>query len=679
LRTSSPRISEPPGPSLHWHGRRSFDRPAPAAVAISRPDPRRKRKLPRALPGGRRRLQPYSRADAPFFRSPGFFVRVGGLAALVAAALCLLALRAWSIQILHGPAYTALANGQAYRTVDLIGPRGPIVDTKGRLLAGTTGHVVVVADVGTLGTFDPQGWRPTAVGLASLRKLSRLSHTPLSTFVIRIRRSVVRSPFAPAVVLPHPEPALTGYLDERADSYPGFTVTYLPSRSYAQGNFGSTFLGLLGQVSTPMLATKRYAHAKPGETVGISGVEAKYDRLLNGGFDRARVRVDSMGRVVGQLQRGTLHSLPTLQLTIDAHLQRAADKAVRDGIALAHQNGHADANAGAAVVMNPKTGAVLALSSYPTYNQVAAAGIPQYLASLYKDRGPNPRLLDQATQGVYPTGSTFKPIVAEAALSEGIITPSTPQLCSGSFTIGSFTFHNVEAGIFENMSLPTALAQSCDTWFYRLGDKFFVRGSQGIQHWAKLLGLGHPTGFDVPGEAPGLVPTPAWLERTQHMPWYEGQTINLSIGQGLLQVTPLQLAVAYSALVNGGTVVRPHVAKAILRGESVQPLEFKPVRKVKLTDAWAIKQGLFEAAHSPGGTSASLFADFPVPVAGKTGTAESGAGRSDHSWYASWAPANDPKIVVVVLIAHGGFGAQAAAPAAKEIYQSFFKLKSSTH
>jgi penicillin-binding protein 2 len=549
------------------------------------------------------------------------------------------------------------------------------VDTHGRPLAGTTGHVVVVADVAALGSFDPQGWHPSAEGSASLQKLSRLAHQPVATFITRIRRSVVRSPFAPAVVLPHPASALAGYLDERSDSYPGFTVTYLPSRSYQQGAFGSTFLGLLGQVSPSMLGTSLYPKAKPGETVGVSGVEARYDRYLNGGFDHARVRVDSMGRVVGQLQHGAIHGLPTLQLTIDAQLQRAADKAVKDGIALARANGHADAQAGAAVVMNPYTGAIYALSSYPTFNQVAAADNPAYLARLYADKGVNPPLLNQATQGVYPTGSTFKPIVAEAALSEGLITPSTPQLCSGSFTIGGTTFHNVEAGVYESMSLPTALAQSCDTWFYRLGDKFFLRGSQGIQRWAKLLGLGHPTGFDVPGESPGLIPTPAWLERTQHTPWYEGQTINLSIGQGYLQVTPLQLAVAYSALVNGGTVVRPHVGKAILRGESVQTLRFKPIRKVKLTDVWAIKQGLFEAAHSPGGTSTSIFGNFPVPVAGKTGTAESGPGRSDHSWYASWAPADHPKVVVVVLIAHGGFGAEAAAPAAKEIYQAFFKLK----
>jgi penicillin-binding protein 2 len=587
-----------------------------------------------------------------------------------------LVLRAWSIQILHGPAYTSLANGQAYRSVDLAGPRGPIVDAKGRKLANTTGHIVIAADVAALGEIDTKGWHPTADGLVSLRRMSRLAKVPVPTLIARIRRSVVRSPFAPATVLSHPDGGLIGYLDERGSEFPGFKSTTDVSRSYPQGAFGSEFLGLLGEVSPALLKSPRYAHAKPGETVGVTGIEATYDRILNGGFKRAHLRVDSRGRVVGPLEYSPAgKALPTLQLTIDARVQRAAEKAIAKGIALARANGHSDANAAAAVVMNPQNGAVYALASYPTYNQVAAAHDPKYLASLYNDPPNHPRLLNQATQGQYPTGSTFKPIVAEAALSEGLITPTTPQLCSGTFTIGGFTFRNVEAGVYSSMTLPTALAESCDTWFYRLGDKFFLHGSQGIQTWAKKLGLGHSTQFDVPGEAPGLVPTPAWLRKTYNQPWYEGQTINLSIGQGYLQVTPLQLAVAYSALANGGTVVRPHVANAILRGESVQMLKFPPVRKVKLVDQSAIRDGLYQAAHSPNGTSASLFANFPVPVAGKTGTAEAGTGRSDHSWYASWAPANNPKVVVVVLIAHGGFGAQAAGPAARDIYQSFFKLK----
>src|SRR5581483_8570073 len=338
---------------------------------------------------------------------------------------------------------------------------------------------------------------------------------------------------------------------------------------------------------------------------------------------RARLRVDSQGRVVGPLEFNRQgKALPTLQLTIDARLQRAAVRAIKDGIALAHANGHSDASAGAAVVMNPRTGAIDALASYPTFNQVAAARDPKYLASLYKDGGNNPRLYNQATQGQYPTGSMFKPIVAEAAMQEGLITPSTYIPCTGSFTIGGFTFRNVEAGVNQTMPLTTALAESCDTWFYRVGDRFYAHGSQGIQTWAKKLGLGHPTGLDVPGESHGIVPTPKWLRQTWSQPWYEGQTINLSIGQGYLAVTPLQLAVAYSALANGGTVVRPHVANAVIRGESVEPLRFPPVRHVRMKNLWAIHEGLYQAAHAPGGTSSSLFATFPVPVAGKTGTAE---------------------------------------------------------
>jgi penicillin-binding protein 2 len=633
--------------------------------------------LPRTLPSPGR-LQPYSRADAPYFRSPGFYVRIGGLAIVVGVALCVLVLRSWSLQILHGPEYKTLALQQSYRTVDLAGPRGPIVDAKGRLLADATGRVVVVADVGALGTLEEKGWNPTPAGTAALRKLSRLADVRVDTLVTRIRRSVVRSPFAPAVVLPHPGSGLAFYLDERATDYPGFKVTGQPSRSYPQGALGSEFLGMLGEVSQEQLDSPRYAHARPGLIVGQSGVEAAYDSLLNPGFLRSRVRVDSMGRIAGPLETKLLRSPPTLQLTIDARIQRAAEKAVRDSIALARANGHGDAEAGAAVVMNPRTGAVYALVSVPNYNQVAAANNPAYKSALYANRGKNPPLLNQATQGLYPTGSTFKPIVAEAALQQGLITPTTPLLCSGSFTIGGFTFHNVESGVYSSMTLPTALAESCDTWFYRLGDRFFLQGgqrAQGIQRWASLLGLGHPTKIDIPGEAAGIMPTPKWLKQTYNEPWYEGQTINLSIGQGYLAVTPLQMAVAYSALANGGTVVRPHVGGAILRGESVEPIAHKPVHKLKLKDLWAVREGLYMAAHSPGGTSASLFANFPIPVAGKTGTAEAGPGRSDHSWYASWAPANNPKVVVVVLIAHGGFGAQAAAPAAREIYKAFFHVK----
>ena len=388
------------------------------------------------------------------------------------------------------------------------------------------------------------------------------------------------------------------------------------------------------------------------------------------------MRVDSLGRIAGQLEVPRGKQLPTLKLTIDARLQRAAAAAVQDGIRLSRGIGH-HPTGGSAVVMNPWTGAVYALASEPTYNQVAAANNSNYNARLYTD--PRHLLTNRAIAGVYPTGSTFKPIIAEAALSAGIITPYTSLLCSGSFDLGGFVFRNVEAGVYESMTLHTALAQSCDTWFYRLGDRVYnaAPSRQGmlIQQWARKFGLGSTPPIDITGASPGLIPTPKWFFKSRGFPWTEGQTINLAIGQGALQVSPLQLAVAYSTIANGGTVVTPHVAAGVVHGRVTKLFHFKPQRKLKMTDVNAIRQGLYEAAHV--GTSAAIFSTYPVPVAGKTGTAEAPPG-DDHSWYASWAPAGHPEVVVVCMIEHGGFGAEAAAPCARDIYDAFFHIKKTT-
>jgi penicillin-binding protein 2 len=358
-----------------------------------------------------------------------------------------------------------------------------------------------------------------------------------------------------------------------------------------------------------------------------------------------------------------------------------AERAIRDGIAFGHSAGHPDADAGAAVVMNPRDGSIYALASYPNFDQRGAATDPKYYGSLF--RAPATPLLDRATQGLYPTGSTFKPIVAEAALASGLITPWSTLPCTGSLTVGNIVFHNVEPGINADLNLDQALAVSCDTWFYRLGTMFYARqaatGALDMQRWARLLGMGHPTGLDLPGEYGGVVPTPAWLRKTFTNPaqriWYEGYSVNLSIGQGYLAVPPLQLAVAYSTLANGGTVVRPHVGRAVISadGRRLYRLRFAPRRRLHLTDVSAIRQGLYDAAHASDGTSSAIFGNFPVPVAGKTGTAQTPTG-SDDSWYASWAPAGRPRVVVVVLIEHGGFGVEAAAPAAREIYSAFFHV-----
>jgi penicillin-binding protein 2 len=630
----------------------------------------------RVFPRSRPLVEPISRADAGFFGSAGFLVRVSLFGVLALLVFGILALRLWSLQVIRGPRYAVAAKQQTFRYVDLPTTRAPIVDRNGHVVAGSSGRIVLVADTPALGRLDARGhWHAGARGIELLRRAARVVGKPPAAVVRRIRADVIRSPYAPAVVVTRLKPALAFYFDERARDFPGFHVTVLPDRSYPQGALGSEFLGLLGEISAPQLKLHRYHGYKPGEVIGQSGVEATYDRLLNGGLDRARVAVDSLGRAVGPLR--VLHRKQpsrVLRLTIDARLQRVARRAIVDGIHAGHVAGHGDAAAGAAVVMDARNGALLALASYPDFNQVAAARNPDYLGHLLS--GKTGGLLNRATQGLYPTGSTFKPIVAAAALAGGLITPSTYLPCTGSYTVGNVVFHNVEPGINESMNLGTALAVSCDTWFYRLGYQFYLHGGLGMQRWAKALGLGHPTGLDVAGEYAGLVPTPRWLKRTRGETWYPGQSVNLSIGQGFLAVTPLQLAVAYAALANGGRVVTPHVGAALLgpQGELVRRLRFPPRRRLRLTDGWAIRDGLYAAAHSAGGTSASIFGSFPVPVAGKTGTAQTPFG-SDHSWYASWAPADHPRYVVVVLIEHGGFGAEAAAPAAREIYQALFHVR----
>lgn len=632
--------------------------------------------------GPRPLVEPVSAVEEGYFESFAFYRRVGLVAAVAITAFALLVLRAWSLQLLHSVDYLRQSNAEQSRIVDLPAPRGLIVDDKLRPLASAGAQLAVVADATALGPapFD-NTWKPSTRGRSTLNALSKVTHTPVWKYITRIRASLVQSPFGPAVIVAHAPKALTFYLDERVTAFPGVHVEELPTRGYPQGGLGGEFLGLLGQVSASELKSAQYEHAKAGQVVGQSGVEATYDKVLNGGFAHARVRVNALGEIVSPLRpiRST-HAPAGLQLTIDASVQRAAEKAVKDGIAFAHTAGYADAAAGAAVVMDVHTGAITALASYPTVNQTLAANDPAYLERLITGKQPGLPLLNRATQALYPAGSTFKPIVAEAALTDGVITPNTYLACTGAITVGNIVFHNVEPSINESMNLSQAIAMSCDTWFYQLGERFYFlqeKGLLGMQQWARWLGLGGPTGIDIPGEVSGVVPTPKWLAQTfagtSEAYWYEGTSVNLSIGQGYLEVTPLQMAVAYAALANGGTVVRPHLAQAIL-GAHRTSLSFPPVRRLKLTDVWAIRQGLYQAAHSSTGTSAAIFGTFPVPISGKTGTAQDPHG-SDDSWYASYAPSGNPRYVVVVLIEHGGFGANAAAPAAKEIWSAIFGVK----
>ncbi len=644
-----------------------------SSSSLRPPAPRRTVRI-----GSRPLVEPISVADRGFFRSGDFYLRVSVLGLVTLAVFGLLGLRLWSLQLVQGPRYVNEARREIFRYVRLPAPRAAIVDRGGRLLAGIDGRVSVTADADTLGELDERGrWHPNDRGWTTLRRFSSLTGIPIRRFVRRIAREQLRTPHAPAIVVPRAERSLAVFLDERPGRFPGLNVTPYPQRSYPQGRLGGEFLGLLGEISPKQL--ERRPRHRMGEVIGQSGVEARYDKYLNYGLARARVAVDARGQAIGPL---TIVEQPrpsrVLKLTIDTRTQRAAERAIRVGIAAAHKAGHHEARAGAAVVLDARSGAVRGLATWPTFNQVAAAHDPDYLERLLRSRDG---LLNRAIAGTYPTGSTFKPIVAEAALSAGLISPWSTLSCPAGVQVGGVFFKNVEGEVAGALTLRDALKISCDSWFYQLGEQFYFRqqrGSLDMQRWARKLGMGRQTGLDLTGEAPGIVPTPGWLKRQfgRDATWYEGQSVNLSIGQGYLTATPLQLAVAYAALANGGWVVRPHVAQGIYDLSGRVQKRFRwPARHVRLLGLDAIRSGLYAAANLPGGTSASVFSDFPVRIAGKTGTAEAGRGREDHSWYASWAPYRHPRYVVVLLIEPGGSGAEAPAPGVRSLYQALFRVR----
>jgi len=338
---------------------------------------------------------------------------------------------------------------------------------------------------------------------------------------------------------------------------------------------------------------------------------------------------------------------------------------------------------GATVALDPRTGAIRALAAWPTY--APSSFVPPMKGVERVLRPRDAPLYDRTLAADFPPGSTFKPITASAAWRAGLIGPGTPLLCSPDYKhpgdTSGIVFNNWTSAYNRSMALPSALETSCDTYFYRIGDTFWSRQNQEFQAEIRRFGFGAQPPVDLLGAGSGLVPDAHWKAdqfgatgNAVEAIWLPGDDITMAIGQGYLRVSPLQLAVAYSALANGGRLVTPHVGDAVLDGDGtvVKRFSFPDRRNLRLDPALLaeIRQGLDLASHSPNGTSTAVFGDFLPRVAGKTGTAETPP--YDDAWYAAWAPQEDPKLVVVALIEDGGHGGVAAAPAARMVFQAYF-------
>ena len=489
----------------------------------------------------------------------------------------------------------------------------------------------------------------------------------------RIRRGVRELPFSPVTIAPTSRSPTVLYLQEHQTEFPGVDVERIYLRKYPYHSIGAHLFGQLGEVTEKQLKEPRYDGVELGDRVGQAGIEYEYDRYLRGRNGASRDPGGRDGRPKGELSVRRPVSGKRLRLSIDLDVQKAGQAGARALRQAGRLRGDGPAQ---------RRGA--GLGSNPSFDpNVFSKGVK---ASVYKqltDPDNGAPLANRAIQGLYPTGSAFKLITATAALEGGLITPTSVLFDGGSLTVGGVTFKNAGGASYGALSLPRALQVSSDVFFYRLGLMADQHGGNLIQKWARRLGLGQPTGIDLPGEVDGLVPSPAWRNRLfrkklTDRPWSSGDSVNLAVGQGDLQADPLQMAVAYSAIANGGARRHPaHRDAGRGRGGQGPPGDPPGARRridVSPQNRAAIMSGLRAAANDPGGTSAPVFNGFPITVAGKTGTAERGA-QGDQSWYVVVAPYNDPRIVVAVTIERGGFGAEAAAPAARRILAAYFGIK----
>jgi penicillin-binding protein 2 len=594
-------------------------------------------------------------------------LRIAVLGGVAVALFGILFFRLWNLQVLSGDKYLAEAKNNRTRSFKVIAPRGEILGRDGKVLVDSRSALALQLNTTKLPE-DPAEER------AELARIGALVHLNLHQLRRKIAKEEEVAAGAPVTLRQDVNFDLVAYIEENQPDFPGVAVQRVFVRHYPHGTLAAHVLGSVGEISEEELEEARNKNREAGETVGKGGVEATYDKYLRGQSGETKIQVNALGEPTpgGQLVEVPPTPGENLKLTIDPAVQEAGESA------LASQG-----LPGAFITMDVKNGQILGLGSSPTF-EPSALTPPMTQAEvneLIRNETTAP-LLDRATEGEYPTGSTFKLITALAALENGVITPNSVINDPGQLCLGEECFKNAEGAAYGPLTLVPALEVSDDVFFYTLGLDMWKTNE--LQQWAHQLGIGRPTGLDIPVNTDGLLPTRRWRDQLfkegeTERPWSSGDNIQLATGQGDLQTNPLQMAVAYAALGNGGTVVTPHVGMEVEDAAGRVQKEFDPGprRHLKIDPGTrsVILEGLHDAAQGPGGTSHVVFDTFPIPVAGKTGTAERGVGHADQSWYAVLAPYPDPRIVTVVTIEEGGFGAESAAPAARQILEAVFRHK----
>ena len=586
---------------------------------------------------------------------------VGGVGAVLFAVLFF---RLWNLQVLSGDKYLAEAKNNRTREFKVIAPRGDILDRDGDVLVDNRTSLALQLNTRKLPD-DPVEER------AELARLGELTHMSLR----QVRRSIEKgeevAAGAPVTLRRDVGFDLIAYVEENQDEFPGVAVQRVFVRHYPDGVRAAHVLGNVGEITEAELKEPRYKGLEPGDEIGQAGAEYAYDEFLRGDPGLTRIQVNALGQPT---PGGQLVSMPptpgdNVKLTIDGDVQSAGE----GGLA-------ARGLPGAFISMNIDNGQILAMGSNPTYDPTVLIEPTQaQVNELYRDEVLAP-LVNRATEGAYPTGSIFKIITALAALENGQITPDTVVQDNGQIEVGTDTFENAGGVAHGAVELRRALQVSSDVYFYLLGLDMWKTNE--LQEWAHKLGIGRPSGLDLPEEGETLLPSKAWREQLvkeglalEDRPWSAGDNIQLATGQGDLQTNPLQMAIAYAALGSGGRIVTPHVGLEVEdeAGRVLKEFDPKPQRKIHIDPSHrtVILEGLHAAAQEGEGTAAGVFGGFPIPIAGKTGTAER-PGHADQSWFAALSPYPNPRIVTVATVEEGGFGAESAAPVVLDILEAIY-------
>jgi penicillin-binding protein 2 len=553
----------------------------------------------------------------------------------------------WVVQGIHGPDYRELADNNRLRRFPVRAPRGVVFDRDGRPLAeNVPSYNLLLA---------PESARDIAQSLAFAAAILGTDPAQLQRLLVEHRRE---RPVDPALIAENLTLAQVARFEAAGLEHPEFEIDVEQLRLYRHREQTAHVLGYLAEAGPTELESGEY---RRGDLIGRRGVESEFEKSLRGDDGERVVVVDSRGRAVDEFRQADAKPGAALHLEIDLDLQQTAQRLLEGQV-------------GAVVALDPKTGAVLALASAPSYdpNLFARRLRPDDWMRLITDS--NHPLQNRALQNTMSPGSTFKPLMGLAGLAEGVITPDTRFFCPG---FGVFYGHVHRCWRPEghgSVDLRAAIKNSCDVYFYNVGQRL---GIDRIAKYARLFGLGSLTGIDVPGEKAGLVPDSAWSRAVRKQPWYPGETISVSIGQGPLLVSPLQMAVMMAAIANNGQRPTPHLAAG--------PAESKPAVTGIPASAWAIVRDGLQAVVDSGTGHAAYVQGFPI--GGKTGTVQVIAQRTrikaeqlsfeqrDHAWFVSFAPVDNPQLVVVVFIEHGGHGASAAAPLAKGMYEELLKKR----